>query len=253
MSDLKSAFEKLFFIMCELREKCPWDQKQTMDSLRHLTIEECYELSDAIIKKQHESIKEELGDILLHVLFYSIIANEKKYFSLTDVINAQSEKLIHRHPHIYGDVKASTEADVKRNWELLKLQEKKKESILSGVPNSLPSMLKSYRIQEKVKNVGFDFSKKSDAFEKIIEEIKECVDEIQSGNLEKASEEFGDVLFALIGYGQMLGINSVNALEKTNKKFVTRFNKMETIIKQENKELKDYSIDELNLLWSRVK
>jgi len=253
MNDFKTAFERLVNIMLELREKCPWDQKQTNESLRYLTLEECYELSDAIINNNDNDIKEELGDLILHVIFYSVIASEKKVFNLSDVLNAQSEKLIHRHPHIYSNVKVKDEKDVKRNWELLKLKENKKKSILSGVPKSLPTMLKSYRIQEKVKGIGFDFSDDQLAFEKILEEVSEFKKEIQEKNLEKAKDEFGDILFALIGYGQKIGINAVNALETTNKKFIKRFNKMEEVISKHNKHISNYSLDELDGFWNSVK
>ena len=253
MSDLKYAFEKLFNVMLELREKCPWDQKQTNETLRYLTLEECYELSDAIIAKDNDGIKEELGDLLLHVIFYSVIGNENKKFTLYDVISSQTKKLIDRHPHIYADVKVANEKDVKRNWELLKLKENNKRSVLSGVPKSLPAMLKSYRIQEKVKGIGFDFPDQYTAFKKISKEIDEFRHELELNNLEKAEEEFGDILFALIGYAQKNGINSMNALEKTNKKFITRFNKMEELILRENKNISDYSTEELDILWQRVK
>ncbi|MAQ70180.1 MAG: nucleoside triphosphate pyrophosphohydrolase [Flavobacteriales bacterium] len=253
MSDVKIAFEKLVSIMLELREKCPWDKKQTNESLRYLTLEECYELSDAIVENDSEGVKEELGDVILHVIFYSIIASEKKQFNLTDVLNAQIKKLIDRHPHIYSNVNVKDESDVKRNWELLKLKEKQKKSILSGVPRSLPSMLKSYRIQEKVKGVGFDFPDDHVAFDKIIEEIQEFKDEIHNDNLEKAEQELGDILFALIGYAQMNGINSMNALEKTNQKFINRFTKVEEIISNKNKHLSDYSKDELSAFLRKVK
>ena len=253
MSDVKIAFEKLVSIMLELREKCPWDKKQTNESLRYLTLEECYELSDAILENDSEGIKEELGDIVLHVIFYALIADEKKQFNLSDVLNAQSKKLIDRHPHIYSNVKVKDESDVKRNWELLKLKEKKKKSILSGLPNSLPSMLKSYRIQEKVKGVGFDFPNDDLAFEKIIEEIQEFKNEINNDNIENAEQELGDIFFALIGYAQMNGINSVNALEKTNQKFINRFTKVEEIISKENKHLSNYSKNELSEFWSKAK
>ena len=252
MNDFKLAFEKLVNIMCELREKCPWDKKQTNESLRYLTIEECYELSDAIIENDNDGIKEELGDVLLHVIFYSVIAHEKKKFNLLDVINNQTQKLIHRHPHIYSNVKVKDEKEVKRNWELLKLKEDKKRSVLSGVPHSLPAMLKSYRIQEKVKSVGFDFSTKGTAFDKILEEITEFRNEINNNNIEKATEEFGDILFSLIGYAQRIGINSVNALEKTNKKFINRFSKLEKTIQKEKK-ISDYSTDELEGFWNSEK
>ena len=185
--------------------------------------------------------------------FYSLIANEKKQFSIVDVIHAQIEKLINRHPHIYSNVEVKNEKDVKRNWELLKLKEKKKKSILSGVPNSLPSMLKSYRIQEKVKGIGFNFLNTDHAFEKIIEEIQEFKSEINQKNTERAAEEFGDILFSLIGYGQMIGVNSMNALEQTNKKFIHRFQKMEQIILEEKKDISTYSMEELDLFWERVK
>ena len=247
------AFERLLSIMDELREKCPWDKKQTNESLRYLTLEECYELSDAIVENDSEGVKEELGDVILHVIFYSIIASEKKQFNLTDVLNAQIKKLIDRHPHIYSNVNVKDESDVKRNWELLKLKEKQKKSILSGVPRSLPSMLKSYRIQEKVKGVGFDFPDDHVAFDKIIEEIQEFKDEIHNDNLEKAEQELGDILFALIGYAQMHGINSMNALEKTNQKFINRFTKVEEIISNKNKHLSDYSKDELSAFLRKVK
>jgi len=253
MNDLTIAFEKLVHVMHDLRKKCPWDKKQTNETLRYLTIEECYELSDAIIKKDDNSIKEELGDLLLHVVFYAVIANEKKKFNLTQVIDDQRKKLIHRHPHIYSDVKVEGEKDVKRNWELLKLKEKKKKSILSGVPQSLPSMLKSYRMQEKVKSVGFDFSDRDSSFNKVVEEIKEFDVEIKNNNIDKATEEFGDILFSLIGYGQKIGINAVNALEKTNKKFLTRFSKMENLISKEKKNISDCSIEEFDVLWASVK
>ena len=253
MSDLKDAFDKLFNVMLELREKCPWDQKQTNDTLRYLTLEECYELSDAIIAKDDQGIKEELGDLLLHVIFYAVIGNENKKFTLHDVISSQTKKLIDRHPHIYSDVKVENEKDVKRNWELLKLKENNKRSVLSGVPKSLPAMLKSYRIQEKVKGIGFDFPDNDTAFKKILEEIDEFRYELELNNLENAEEEFGDILFALIGYAQKNGINSMNALEKTNKKFITRFNKIEELILRENKKISDYSTEELERLWQRIK
>jgi len=253
MNDLVIAFEKLVHVMNDLRNQCPWDKKQTNDTLRYLTIEECYELSDAIIERDDNGIKEELGDILLHVIFYSVIANENNKFTLTEVIDNQRKKLIHRHPHIYSNVKVKDEKDVKRNWELLKLKEKKKKRILSGVPKSLPSMLKSYRIQEKVKGVGFDFSDKENSFNKVIEEINEFDIEFKNKNLDKATEEFGDILFALIGYGQKIGINAVNALEKTNKKFINRFNQMEKLISKNNANISDYSTEELDSFWKRIK
>jgi len=253
MSDFAKAFEKLVNIMLELREKCPWDKKQTNESLRYLTIEECYELSDAILSKNSLDIKEELGDLILHVIFYCVIASEKSQFTLNDVLNAQSEKLIHRHPHIYSNVKVKNEKEVKKNWELLKLKEKSKSSILSGVPKSLPTMLKSYRVLEKVKGIGFDFINNDDAFDKVVEEIDEFKKEFRQNNLDRASDEFGDILFSLIGYGQKIGINAVNSLEKTNQKFIKRFNEMENLISKDKKNISDYSLDDLDVFWNNLK
>ena len=253
MSALKNDFLKLVDVMLELRAKCPWDKKQTNETLRYLTLEECYELSNAIIEKDDNSIKEELGDILLHIIFYAIIGSENQKFNLSDVINAQIEKLINRHPHIYSNVKVKDEKDVKRNWELLKLKEKNKKSVLSGVPKSLPVMLKSYRIQEKVKGVGFDFDDDKSAFNKIMEEVNEFAHEMDNNNLDKATEEFGDLLFALIGYAQKKGINSMNALEKANKKFISRFTKIESFILKQEKSISDYSIEELGHFWCQAK
>ncbi|MBE37739.1 MAG: nucleoside triphosphate pyrophosphohydrolase [Flavobacteriales bacterium] len=253
MEDLKKDFEELVSVMFELREKCPWDKKQTLQSLRYLTIEECYELSDAILNEDYDDIKEELGDILLHVIFYSVLAQENKKFQLSDVIKGQTKKLIYRHPHIYSNLKVKDEKEVKKNWELLKLKKNKNKSVLSGVPQSLPTMLKSYRIQEKVKGVGFDFKNNLTAFDKILEEIEEFKLELENNNIQKAEEEFGDILFSLIGYAQRNGINSLNALEKTNKKFLNRFHKMEKLIKKKNKNISDYSIDQLDFLWNSVK
>ena len=253
MSDFAKAFEKLVNIMLELREKCPWDKKQTNESLRYLTIEECYELSDAILSKNSLDIKEELGDLILHVIFYCVIASEKSQFTLNDVLNAQSEKLIHRHPHIYSNVKVKNEKEVKKNWELLKLKEKSKSSILSGVPKSLPTMLKSYRVLEKVKGIGFDFINNDDAFDKVVEEINEFKKEFRQNNLDRASDEFGDILFSLIGYGQKIGINAVNSLEKTNQKFIKRFNEMENLISKDKKNISYYSLDDLDVFWNNLK
>lgn len=253
MQDVKESFNELINVMLELRAKCPWDQKQTNETLRYLTLEECYELSDAIVSKKTSNIKEELGDILLHVVFYSIIATEAKQFTLNDVIQEQIKKLIDRHPHIYGDTKVRGVKDVKKNWELLKLKENSKKTILSGVPKSLPSMLKSYRIQEKVKGVGFDFKSNDESFNKVIEEINEFKIELKNKDIKKASEEFGDILFSLIGYAQRLGINSVNALEYANNKFIHRFTQMEKEISKNQANISDYSSDELNTFWNQVK
>jgi len=249
--DYKLEFEKLFNVMIELRAKCPWDIKQTNETLRYLTIEECYELSDAILENNPNLIKEELGDILLHVLFYAIIGHEQNQFNLAEVISSQTKKLIYRHPHIYGDVKVKDEKEVKKNWELLKLKENNKKSVLSGVPKSLPTMLKSYRLLEKVKGVGFDFPNQEGSFNNVLEELKEFKLELDNNNINNATDEFGDLLFAIIGHAQSLGINAVNALEKTNKKFITKFNNVETAIKKENKSISDYSYEELNSLWDK--
>lgn len=249
--DYKLEFEKLFNVMIELRAKCPWDIKQTNETLRYLTIEECYELSDAILENNPNLIKEELGDILLHVLFYTIIGHEKNQFNLAEVISSQTKKLIYRHPHIYGDIKVKDEKEVKKNWELLKLKENNKKSVLSGVPKSLPTMLKSYRLLEKVKGVGFDFPTQEESFNNVLEELKELKLELDNNNINNATDEFGDFLFAIIGHAQSLGINAVNALEKTNKKFITKFNNVETTIIKDNKSISDYSYEELNSLWDK--
>ena len=253
MINAQDSFQNLVDIMLELREKCPWDKKQTNETLRHLTLEESYELSDAIIDNNFVGIKEELGDLLLHVIFYTIIANEKEQFDLNDVINAQSKKLIHRHPHIYSNTKVENVKDVKKNWELLKLKENKKKSVLSGVPTSLPAMLKSYRVLEKVKGIGFDFSDLEKSFDKVIEEIYEFKSELDKDNLERAKDELGDIIFSIIGFGQKIGINSIDALEKTNKKFISRFKKMEKLINKTTKSISNYSSDELDEFWNQTK
>ncbi|HBX62591.1 MAG TPA: nucleoside triphosphate pyrophosphohydrolase, partial [Flavobacteriaceae bacterium] len=226
--DQLQAFERLLDIMDELREKCPWDRKQTMETLRTLSIEEIYELSDAIIEKDSDEIKKELGDVFLHLVFYSKIASEQNNFDVADVLNGICDKLIHRHPHIYGDVEANTEEKVLQNWEQIKLKEGNK-SVLSGVPTSLPAMVKAYRIQDKVKGVGFEFENSDQVFDKIIEEINEFKEEQNPTDKEM---EFGDILFSLINYGRFNGINSEDALERSNKKFITRFQKLEEIAKE---------------------
>lgn len=246
------GFDKLISIMKELREKCPWDKKQTIKSLRQLTIEETFELVDAITEEDYKSIKEELGDLLLHIVFYSKIAEEEKKFSISEVIETICEKLISRHPHIYGNVKAETAEEVKTNWEKLKLKEGKK-SALEGVPKSLPALVKSMRIQQKAKQVGFEWENTSQVLAKVYEEIKELEDEIKSGNPEKAEEEFGDVLFSLINLSRFLNIDAENALEKTNKKFISRFTKMEEAAAAENKLLYDMSLEEKDNLWNKIK
>ena len=250
----KKSFSNLVKIIDELREKCPWDKNQTKDSLRSLTLEECYELSEAILSNDTDSIKNELGDILTHIIFYSRLFSEKNDFSISDVIHEQSLKLIRRHPHIYGDVKLKSESDVKRNWELIKLKENnKKKSILDGVPKTLPSMLKSWRVQEKVGGAGFEWKNVSKSLNKIDEEFNELKFEIENNNVENIEEEFGDVLFSLINFSRYLNINPVNALEKTNQKFIKRFKKMETEIGKDNKKIEDLTISELEKYWNKIK
>ena len=229
--DQLAAFNRLLDIMDELREKCPWDKKQTLESLRHLTIEETYELADAILKNDLQEIKKELGDILLHIVFYSKIGSEKEAFDIGDVANSISDKLISRHPHIYGGVKVENEHDVKRNWEQLKLNEGR-ESVLEGVPNGLPAVVKASRIQEKVAGVGFDWEEPSQVWEKVQEELSELNEEIKTGNKENTEKEFGDVLFSMINYARFIDVNPENALEKTNKKFINRFQFLEKAAKK---------------------
>ena len=243
------AFERLLDIMDELREKCPWDRKQTMETLRTLSIEEIYELSDAIIEKDSDEIKKELGDVFLHLVFYAKIASEQNQFDVADVLNSICDKLIHRHPHIYGDVEANTEEQVLQNWEQIKLKEGNK-SVLSGVPTSLPAMVKAYRIQDKVKGVGFEFENSEQVFEKIQEEIIEFKEEQNPTDKEM---EFGDILFSLINYGRFVGINSEDALERSNKKFISRFQKLEEIVKENGQEMGDLTLSELEKLWNLAK
>lgn len=243
------AFERLLNIMDDLREKCPWDKKQTMESLRHLTIEEMYELSDAILDGNTSEIKKELGDLFLHLVFYSKIASETQDFDIADVLNYISEKLIYRHPHIYGDVKVTDEDEVKKNWEKLKLKEGKK-SVLEGVPTSLPAMVKAYRIQEKVKGVGFEFKSSENTWAKVEEEIKEFKSETDP---KKREAEFGDVLFSLINYARFTGINPEDALERTNKKFVSRFQQIEELAHQQGKNISELSLEEQDALWEIAK
>ena len=250
--NLPARFIDLVDIMDTLREKCPWDKKQTIQTLRSNTIEELYELVDAIIEEDWEGIKEELGDILLHVLFYAKLGTEKGAFTLEEVIEGISKKLIHRHPHIYGDVKAETEDEVKKNWEQLKLQEGKK-SLLSGVPNSLPSMVKALRIQEKVKHVGFEFENKEQVWDKVKEEIGELQVEIAANDKVKMEEEFGDVLFSMINYARFLNIDPETALEKTNKKFKKRFELMEQYAIQKGLDLAKLTLDEKEAIWQDMK
>jgi XTP/dITP diphosphohydrolase len=254
MEEKLKAFERLLNIMDELREKCPWDKKQTIESLRHLTIEETYELADAIIEGDMTNIKKELGDILLHIVFYARIASETKEFDIADVINSLCEKLISRHPHIYGDQKnITTEQDVKENWEKLKLKEGNK-SVLAGVPKSLPSLVKASRIQDKAKAVGFDWEKKEQVWEKVQEEIAELKMEVESNApKERVEDEFGDVLFSFINYARFIEINPEDALEKTNKKFIKRFQYLETAAIKAGKSLSDMTLAEMDVYWNEAK
>ena len=252
------SFKKLVTIIDELREKCPWDKKQTIKTLRTMTIEETYELADAITTENWSGIKEELGDILLHIIFYARIATEQNKFTLNDVIETICNKLIVRHPHIYpaqagqAVVKVNDEEDVKRNWEKIKLSEGKK-SVLDGVPVSLPAVVKATRIQEKAKQVGFEWSNAEDVWLKVEEEIKELQAEISENNNKHTEEEFGDLLFSLINYARFLNIDAENALEKTNKKFIHRFKRMESIAAEKNKNLHDMKLEEMDAIWNIVK
>jgi len=253
MMDLRlQAFERLLNIMDDLRAKCPWDNKQSLESLRYLSIEEVYELSDAILDKDMEEIKKELGDIMLHLVFYAKIASETNQFNITDVLNGISDKLVHRHPHIYGDVEATTEEEVKKNWEKLKLKEGKK-SVLEGVPRSLPAMVKAVRIQEKVRGVGFDWDDREQVWEKVHEELEELKNEVRAGDKLKIEEEFGDFIFSLINYSRFIGVNPEDALERTNKKFIHRFQKMEAVLKDQEKDLSNMTLSEIDVYWERAK
>jgi len=251
------AFERLLIVMNTLRIDCPWDQKQTMQTLRHLTIEEMYELADAILENDLDEIKKELGDLLMHLVFYAKIADEQHAFNITDVLNAVCDKLISRHPHIYGDISVSNEDDVKANWEQLKLKEGNK-SVLEGVPNSLPSLVKAYRIQDKVRGVGFDWEDKKEVWAKVEEELEEFKHEFNIEHqdkidLEKAEGEFGDLLFSLINYARHIGINPETALEKTNKKFIRRFTHVEKRAAENNLKLQEMTLAEMDIFWNEAK
>jgi MazG family protein len=249
---LSAAFLRLVNIMDELREKCPWDQKQTIHTLRTLSIEELYELADAIIDEDWPGIKEELGDLFLHLLFYARIAKEQNQFTLEEVLTGISEKLIFRHPHIYGDIKVNSEEDVKQNWEKLKLKEGKK-SVLSGVPVSLPAVVKAIRLQEKSKQVGFEWNNAGEVWEKVEEEKKELEEAVVSGNQEQIEEEFGDLMFSLINYARFLQIDAETAIERTNRKFISRFTKMEEAVGLSGKQMTDLSLAEMDAIWNSVK
>jgi XTP/dITP diphosphohydrolase len=249
---LSDAFLRLVNIMDELRENCPWDRKQTIHTLRTLSIEELYELTDAILMEDWQGIKEELGDIFLHLLFYARIAREQNRFELVEVLNGISDKLISRHPHIYGDVKVESEDDVKRNWENLKLKEGKK-SVLGGVPASLPAMVKAIRLQEKSKQVGFEWDNREQVWEKVEEEQKELMEAVRSGDQSDIEEEFGDLMFSMINYARFLSIDAEAALERTNRKFISRFEKMEQAVGLSGKQMNDLSLAELDAIWNEVK
>ncbi len=253
MDQRLKAFQELLDIMDDLREKCPWDRKQSLESLRHLTIEETYELADAILEEDMEGIQGELGDLMLHIVFYSKIGSEKGAFDITSVLKTINEKLIDRHPHIYGDVKAETAEEVKDNWEKIKLRTGKKR-VLSGVPKSLPAMIKAYRIQDKVKGVGFDWEKPDQVWAKVQEEMEELREEVdKETKSRKVEEEFGDLLFALINYARFIGVNPENALERTNKKFIRRFEHLEAQTQKLGKDMKRMNLAEMDLFWDEAK
>lgn len=253
----ETAFKRLLTIMDDLRLNCPWDKKQTLESLRHLTIEETYELSDAILSADMPEIRKELGDIMLHLVFYARIASETNDFTIIDVLNGICDKLINRHPHIYGDAEVRDENDVKRNWEQIKLKEGNK-SVLAGVPGSLPALVKASRIQEKARGVGFDWEEKGQVWAKVEEELQEFKNEFNAEDegaidLEKAEGEFGDLLFSLINYARFININPENALEKTNRKFIKRFTYLETKANENGKKLHEMSLAEMDLFWEEAK
>jgi len=248
-----AAFERLLDIITELREKCPWDRKQTIESLRYLTIEETYELSDAIIDNDMEEVKKELGDLIMHVVFYAQIGFERKEFAIDDVLNSVCDKLVRRHPHIYGDVEVHDEEDVKRNWEQIKLAEGKK-SVLEGVPKSLPAMVKANRIQEKARGIGFDWDKQEQVWDKVKEEMQELQTEIEYGaDHARIEDEFGDVLFSMINYSRFIGVNPEDALERTNKKFIQRFQYLEEKAAEQGKKMADMTLGEMEAIWQEAK
>ena len=246
------AFGRLLDIMDDLRAKCPWDMKQTLQTLRHLTIEETYELGDAILDNDLNEVKNELGDLLLHIVFYAKIGSETNSFDIADVANSICEKLVHRHPHIYGDVVVNDEEEVKQNWEKLKLKEGKK-SVLEGVPKSLPALVKASRIQDKVKGVGFDWEEPHQVWDKVQEELQELQVEVEAGNQDKMEAEFGDVLFSMINYARFLKINPEDALERTNKKFIKRFQYLESKAVALGKNLAEMTLAEMDVFWEEAK
>ena len=250
--DQLKAFDRLLTIMDELREQCPWDKKQTIESLRHLTIEETYELGDAILDNDLQEVKKELGDLLLHIVFYSKIGSETQDFDIADVANSICDKLIDRHPHIYGDIEVKDEEEVKQNWEKLKLKEGK-TSVLEGVPKSLPALVKANRIQDKVSGVGFDWEASHQVWDKVEEELSEFREEVKNGDQKAIENEFGDVLFSMVNYARFLKINPENALENTNKKFSKRFQYLEQKAKDLNKNLSDMTLAEMDVFWEEAK
>ncbi len=252
MEPVANEFMRLVAIMDELRAKCPWDKKQTIETLRHLTIEETYELTDAITDQDWKGIREELGDLLLHIVFYAKIGSEKSEFTLEEVINGVCEKLIVRHPHIYGDIVVRNDEEVKQNWEKIKLKEGK-TSVLGGVPKSLPAMVKAMRLQEKSKTVGFEWDKTSQVWDKVKEELRELEEAVAEGAADKIEDELGDVFFSLVNFARFLQVDAENALERTNKKFIKRFTGMEKAAAAENKVLHDLSLDEMDVLWNKMK
>jgi MazG family protein len=252
MQQTADSFLRLVKIMDELREQCPWDRKQTIQSLRSLTIEETYELADAVTDENWKGIKEELGDMLLHILFYAKIGREQQQFTIDEMINGICDKLVHRHPHIYGDVKVRNEEDVKRNWEQLKIKEGK-TSVLGGVPVSLPAVVKATRIQEKAKQVGFEWDNKADVWKKVEEEMAELQEAVQGGSMDKMEDELGDVLFSLINYARFLQVDAEGALERTNKKFISRFQQMETMAASRNQKLDELTLAEMDAMWNEIK
>lgn len=248
------AFDRLLEIMDELREKCPWDKKQTIETLRTLTIEETYELADAIIKNDLTEIKKELGDLLLHIVFYAKIGREKNAFDISDVIEGINTKLVNRHPHVFGNVNVKDSKEVEENWEAIKMKEKdRKNEVLSGVPDSLPALVKANRVQQKVRGVGFDWEEREQIWDKVNEELAEVKEEIKSGNQEKIEAEFGDLFFSLINAARLYDIDPETALERTNKKFIKRFNYLEENTLKKGISLKEMSLDEMNVIWEKAK
>ena len=252
MKEKLAAFERLLKIMDELREKCPWDKKQTFETIRNLTIEEVYELAEAITDNDSEEIKKELGDIALHLVFYSRIASETNLFNIADVLNSVCEKLIYRHPHVFGDVKVKDDVEVKHNWEELKVRENNR-SVLAGVPDTLPALIKANRIQEKVRAIGFDWDDPSQVWDKLDEELEELKIEIKNGNEDHCEAEFGDLIFSVVNAARLHGVDPESALERTNRKFIKRFKYLESQVNKEGRKLKDMNLDEMNAIWEEAK